>query len=260
MMLRDHDLPESRKALPVWRRVAEELAHEIRNRVPTSDPRLPSEQELARRFAVNRHTVRQALRELAAEGIVRAEQGRGTFVTPSRIDYPLGPRTRLTAGLIAGNQTPSRTIRSITAELATDELARALQLAPKSRVHHVRSVSYANAVAISLSSVLLPGGRFEQASELLRKNPSFTALYATYGITDYRRHSTRIHARAVEACEAEDLALAPGEPVLVTEGIDVDQEGHPLARVTTVWSARRVSFVLDHGATGGSPDRLGEAR
>ncbi len=41
---------------------------------------LPSEVELARICQVNRNTLRQAVSELTAAGILRKERGRGTFV------------------------------------------------------------------------------------------------------------------------------------------------------------------------------------
>jgi DNA-binding FadR family transcriptional regulator len=45
-----------------------------------TDDKLPSENELAQLLGVSRNVVRQALSSLEAVGIVRIEQGRGTFV------------------------------------------------------------------------------------------------------------------------------------------------------------------------------------
>jgi GntR family histidine utilization transcriptional repressor len=44
--------------------------------------RLPSEAELCAQFGVARMTVNRALRELQLEGLLRREQGRGSFVAP----------------------------------------------------------------------------------------------------------------------------------------------------------------------------------
>jgi GntR family transcriptional regulator len=44
------------------------------------DTPLPSEQSLMDRFAVSRHTVRDALRRLREQGLVESHQGRGTLV------------------------------------------------------------------------------------------------------------------------------------------------------------------------------------
>jgi GntR family histidine utilization transcriptional repressor len=44
--------------------------------------RVPSEQELVRRFGVSRMTAHRALRELASDGVVVRQSGVGTFVAP----------------------------------------------------------------------------------------------------------------------------------------------------------------------------------
>lgn len=46
--------------------------------------RVPSENELARRFCISRQTVRQALAQLDSGGLVNRIQGRGTFVSASK--------------------------------------------------------------------------------------------------------------------------------------------------------------------------------
>src|SRR4030088_3041402 len=78
----------------VWRQIAERIETDIgAGRLPPG-ARLPNEMQLAETFAVNRHTVRRALAELAAKGLVRASVGRGTFVELPRLAYSIGPRTR----------------------------------------------------------------------------------------------------------------------------------------------------------------------
>jgi DNA-binding FadR family transcriptional regulator len=55
------------------------------------DSRLPPEDRLAELFKVSRLTVREAVKELRHKGVVRVEQGRGTFVNPSSRWSPLDP-------------------------------------------------------------------------------------------------------------------------------------------------------------------------
>lgn len=49
--------------------------------------KLPSENELCKRYGVSRHTVRRALAELAAEGLVESSHGRGTYCTQKHMIY-----------------------------------------------------------------------------------------------------------------------------------------------------------------------------
>ncbi|WP_308315475.1 FCD domain-containing protein [Streptomyces sp. ISL-100] len=65
--------------------------------------RLPTERELAATFGVGRNTVRQALRELAEEGLVTTTLGRsgGTRVTPARPGGRDGARATISAGIRA---------------------------------------------------------------------------------------------------------------------------------------------------------------
>lgn len=63
----------------------EKVRRYLRNAIGSGDygagSRLPSENAIATRLSVSRAVVREAVSGLAAEGIVRAEQGRGTFVS-----------------------------------------------------------------------------------------------------------------------------------------------------------------------------------
>jgi GntR family phosphonate transport system transcriptional regulator len=86
---------ERRTGIALWRQVADQIRQGVITGLQAND-RLPAEAELATRFGVNRHTVRSAIAALEKEGIVRAEQGRGTFLNDrKRLRYPIGQRTKI---------------------------------------------------------------------------------------------------------------------------------------------------------------------
>ena len=60
---------------PAYRRVAAALLNRIVDRTLSPGDRLPPELELARQFAVNRSTVREAMRELESAGMLRRQRG-----------------------------------------------------------------------------------------------------------------------------------------------------------------------------------------
>ncbi len=72
------------KPMPKYHRLKEHLRERMADGTLKIDDRLPSENELVRQFGLSRHTVRQALGDLENEGLVRREQGRGTFCAQGR--------------------------------------------------------------------------------------------------------------------------------------------------------------------------------
>ena len=84
--------PGPASGVALWRQVADAIRLDIVGGKLNAGDKLAGELPLAERFGVNRHTVRRALAVLAEEGVVRAEQGRGTFVaTRSRSRTRVGP-------------------------------------------------------------------------------------------------------------------------------------------------------------------------
>ncbi|WP_201787448.1 GntR family transcriptional regulator [Wenjunlia vitaminophila] len=68
------------------RRLADDIVMTLKKEVADghypAGSRLPTEAALCERFGVSRATVRSALKELHVLGLVRTQQGAGTFVTP----------------------------------------------------------------------------------------------------------------------------------------------------------------------------------
>lgn len=60
---------------PAYRKVAVALLERITDRTISAGERLPPEMELARQFGVHRGTVREALRELESNGVLKRERG-----------------------------------------------------------------------------------------------------------------------------------------------------------------------------------------
>jgi GntR family transcriptional regulator len=72
------------RSVPLYYQLANLLTEKIVSRELHTGDRLPTEVELVDQYAISRITVRQALRLLEEEGLIRREVGRGTFVTDYR--------------------------------------------------------------------------------------------------------------------------------------------------------------------------------
>jgi GntR family phosphonate transport system transcriptional regulator len=233
------------QGVTLWRRIADDLEQEIASGVYASGDRLPAELEIAGRFDVNRHTVRRALADLAQRGLVQAARGSGTFVSPGRLAYPIGERSRFSEIVgTAGREVGGRLIGDAQ-EPATRVVARRLGLAVGDPVVRLEILRSADLVPICVATTWLPAHRMADAAKVFRAKRGLTATFAHYGIRDYRRHSTRISAAMADAIDARWLRIAPGRPILVIESTDVSPSGEPLSTKRTRFAADRVELVVE---------------
>ncbi|HYG88138.1 MAG TPA: phosphonate metabolism transcriptional regulator PhnF [Azospirillum sp.] len=234
--------------MALWRQIAERLERDIvaGNRQPGE--RLPTELQMAEEYGVNRHTVRRAVAALAEQGLVRIEQGRGTFVQESVIDYRVKTRTRFSENLLGHKREPSGTFLSIREEPAEEPVARALEIRKGSAVFVAERLGEADGRPISIASHYFPKARFPELPAVLRDLGSITRTMERFGVGDYTRKVTRVTARSARAADARLLQQAPNKPILMTEGINIDSAGRPVEYTVARWAADRVQMVFEPGA------------
>ncbi len=242
-------LVERHSGISLWRQIADQIRVAIGTGEFDGQETLPGEIALAKRFDVNRHTVRNAIAALTREGVLRVEQGRGTFIERrERLRYPVGRRTRFSEGLARQMRQRGGRLKEHRVEAATDPVAKALNLETGSPVARFETVSSADGVPISASTSWVDAVRFADFADTFKRLRSVTATFKSCGIDDYVRVSTRISARHASPEMLTDLQLSPGAIVLVTEAINTELDGTPLQYAITSFAADRVEIDIDHSA------------
>lgn len=229
----------------LWRQIQDWLEFRIKEGEMAPGSKLPTEQELAETFGVNRHTVRRALNLLSEKELIRTEQGSGSFVREQVIDYALGTRTRFHENLLRQERKPRGELVSSSVIPATSEVARALELDRGEPVIVLETIGEADGVRICLASAHFPQARFPELDEHFRQTGSVTLALRHYGVMDYRRKSTHISSRLPSAREARMLRQPRNRPVLVTEAVNVDPREWPIEFCETIFASERVHFVIE---------------
>lgn len=239
------DSVERRSGVSLWRQIADKILHAIAMGDFPESAALPPEVALAERYGVNRHTVRSAISALVREGVLRAEQGRGTFVlSRKRLSYPIGARTRFSTGLQGQAAERHIVLLASSVEPASERVAEGLGLARGAEVIRLETRGEADGRPVSRAAGWFDAGRFAGIDAAMAETGSITASLARFGIEDYLRQSTVLSARHADAADLAGLDLQPGAIVLVTVAVNITPDGQPIQFSESRFPAERVELKL----------------
>lgn len=239
-------IPRPATGYATWRLIAEELRADIAEGRLEIGARLPSENVLAQRFGVNRQTSRQAVAALAAEGMVEARRGSGTFVTSRPVHvHRIGLRTRFTSSLGSAGGPPTGRVLGHAVQVPPADVAAKLEPVGEQAIR-VETLRVVDGTPVSRGTHWFDGARVPDIVAALRRTNSITAALRSLGIDDYIRQSTLVTARHATAAEADDLELEPGAVVLVTQALDTLPDGTPLQVGISRFAASRIALDIEH--------------
>jgi GntR family phosphonate transport system transcriptional regulator len=226
-----------------WEQIAAELRDDILQGRSAPGQRLPNEQALAQRFGVNRHTLRQAMQALAREGHVHVRQGRGTFVRELVLDYALRRRTRLTENLAEVGERAQRELLSC-ASARAEGWAESLRIPARAPIVAIETLASVRGRPIGLSRAAFPCPRLAGIGEAVGRLGSISAALNELGVIDYTRARSGVSARLPTREEADHLARAVTQPVLVVQYVNVDRAGVPVEAGITLFAADAVQLTV----------------
>jgi len=219
--------------------------------------RLPPERELARLYGCSLITIRRALDELAREGRLGRQQGRGTFVLPPRLDRDIGGSMSFSDEMQRRGLDPETRLIAARPEAAAETVAAALQLEPGSPTLYLERLRLAAGEPLLLEMVHLPAERFPG---LLASDLEHNSLY---DILNERYQSPILRVReALEPVllprrEAGLLGAKPRGLALLVEGIAFTRGDVPVEFGRTYVRGDRTRYYVEriHVRSGASRAR-----
>ena len=181
---------------------------------------IPSEMELAARYAVSQGTVRKAIDELAAQNLLVRRQGKGTFVATHQEDDWQYRFLRLAPD---SGEKFHLTNQFLTCETtkATAYVAELLKLKAGDPIIHIDRIQSFAGKPIVFEEIFLPGARFK-GLDLEALNDWHGPMYAFYEgqyATHMVRAEEKIKAVAADEALAKHLHLKEGAPLLSVERV-----------------------------------------
>lgn len=186
---------------------------------------LPGEMQLARRFAVNRHTLRRAVDELINEGRLLRRQGKGTQVLQRPLVYPLQADSAYSDALAAlGVRTEARLLARRQLSASAEE-ARHLQLAEGAALIELSTLRLLDGEPVSLIRHRYCASHAELLADY--QGGSLRRYLGERGLPLTRRFSL-IGARLADRDEAAQLLMPLRMPLLSVFTLSCDASGRPL--------------------------------
>ncbi|RQO71191.1 phosphonate metabolism transcriptional regulator PhnF [Aquitalea sp. FJL05] len=236
---------ERGSGVAVWRQIENSLAEEIACGQLQAGEQLPTELQLAERFRVNRHTIRRAVATLVERGLLRVEQGRGTFVQDNAIDYAISKRTRFSQNMARQNRSSDIDVVASDNLPANAELAELLGVNVGDTLFRIKTLSRVESRVVDCSTMFFPAARFPDLPAIYQQQRSVTLTLQHFGIQDYTRRFTRVTARLPDSEVVDYLGIPKNRPVLHVKSLNVDPDGQPVQYGITCFNGDLVQLVME---------------
>jgi len=223
-----------------------EIEAALRARIARLRPgqRLPSDADLCAEFGVSRMTARHAMAQLADEGLVRRDPGRGTFVADPPTHRRANSLMTFSHEMRRQGRTPSSRVVVRRVRPPADAERAALRAPYGSEVVELCRVRLADDEPVAVETAVLTGRCIAAVMAADLETGSLHEALIGAGILPTRGQSS-IGAEAATDEDAVLLGVRAGDPLLVERRLIHDQRGRPIERTESRYAADR--YGLDVG-------------
>ncbi len=219
---------------------------------------LPGEHALMQQFGVARVTVRRALGQLAAEGLISREPGRGTrpIEVPggiSTLNNERGERkahlTGLLENLVSMGLKTSVKVLEVSGITASESVAGALGIPTGTEVQKAVRVRSTREGPLSLITTYVPQHLANSFGRRELSRKPILLLLEESGVRVGRAHQT-ISAKLADASTAEHLDVSVGTALLAVRRLIYDEDDRPIQWLHGLYRPDRYEYQMELSRVG----------
>ncbi len=245
----DHDaamagIVDPNNFLPKYYQLANILREQIEKGDLHEHQSIPSERRLEKLYSVSRTTIRQALDLLAQQGFLYREHGRGTFVSPRKLQKGISELTSFTEDMKRRGLVPGQRILEIGPARPPEEVIRHLGLPPQTEtLLRVERLRLGDDVPMGLqtSYYSLPEGQTITREELEAYGSIYRLLQERFHLIPTEADET-LEVILAGPQEAGLLHIAEGSPLLLSERTTYSQARRPIEFVRILYRGDRYRY------------------
>jgi GntR family transcriptional regulator len=242
----DHAIPwdllrlDATETAPLYLQLAERIAGAIAARRLRQGQALPPERMLVERLGLSRTTIRRAVGELTARGLVAPQHGSGTFVA-ARLDQKLARLSSFTDDMYARGRVASCRVIGRGVRFPSPDEAMALGLSARDQVSFLIRVRLADGEPLALENACVPVRLLPDPDQVGE------SLYAALHVRNAApvRALQRLRAAVASAAEAEHLGIAEGSAVMATVRHGYLADGSAVEFTRATYRGDRYDFITE---------------
>jgi DNA-binding GntR family transcriptional regulator len=213
---------------PMYIQLYKRILKNIETKKYSYSEKLPSENQFAKEFGVNRHTIRQSLELLKNEGLIYTKIGVGNFISNIKVPYSISDKSSYTSKILDLGYEPKTELLNIDIIQSNEQIASNLGLKTGLKVIELKLLRYANDIPISVSYSYFDAYIYRELINNLKCNPFslYKALDKAYPHLEITKQSTVFEAVMSTQQLSELLMMPLNSPILTASTISKDQNGN----------------------------------
>ena len=231
--------------LPRYYQLANILRESIsQGRFEAHEP-IPSERQLESLYSVSRTTIRQAIDLLIRQGFLYREHGRGTFVSPQKLQKGISELTSFTEDMRQRGIVPGQKILEIGYLEPSDQVRQHLELPEACKeVLRIERLRLGDDVPMGLQTSFynLPEGQTITRQELEEYGSIYKILQEKFHIIPTEADET-LEVTLATPHEASLLQIPPGSPLLLSERTMYSQARRVIEFVKILYRGDRYRYI-----------------
>ena len=174
------EIVDKSSRIPLYIQLMNILIDMIDNRLEENEQIL-SEREICEIYNVSRTTVRQAMDELEKEGYIYKIHGKGTFVSPKRMNQDLISFYSFTEEMKKLGKTPSSEVIGFEIVQADEKISSILKIEVEDLLYKISRIRKADGLPMMYEITYLPFNRFNGIKkEQLEEKPMYEVLVKNF--------------------------------------------------------------------------------
>lgn len=232
--------------IPYYVQLKELIREQVESGQWRAGDQLPPESDLCAGFDVSRTVVRQALQELAYQGLIIRQKGRGTFVAEPKIRESLVQKlTGFYQDMAERGHQPTSQVLTQRLVPASQKLATHLEVAPGTPLVEIERLRFVGQEPIVLVTTYVPYALCPALLQAdLRRQSLYAYLERTCGLVLARGRRV-IEAVPASEYEAQLLQVKKGAPLIMLDSVSYLEDGRPVEYYHALHRGDRSRFEVE---------------